>query len=86
LSFFKKKKSSAQAQRNVVTEGLQEIERRTCVRFVARTTQTDYVEIINGGGCYSRLGRTGGRQEISLQRNGCVSRGTVMHEFIHALG
>lgn len=28
----------------------------------------------------------GGRQEVSLQRNGCIWRGTPAHEAIHALG
>ena len=28
----------------------------------------------------------GGRQEMSLQQDGCVYIGTVAHEFIHALG
>ena len=28
----------------------------------------------------------GGRQELSLQQDGCVFIGTVAHEFIHALG
>jgi Astacin (Peptidase family M12A) len=67
-------------------EGLIEIMRRTCVIFVYRSSETDYVEVINGNGCYSMLGRIGGRQEISLQRNGCVYKGTTIHEFIHALG
>lgn len=78
--------SLAQAEQNIVREGLQEIQSKSCVRFVARTTQPDYIEIINNGGCYSFLGRLGGKQELSLSRNGCVSKGTVMHEFIHALG
>jgi hypothetical protein len=44
------------------------------------------VEIINGNGCYSQVGKVGGKQQLSLDRNGCIYMGTVMHEFIHALG
>lgn len=28
------------------------IERETCIRFVVRTTEADFVEIINGDGCW----------------------------------
>lgn len=77
---------SAQAEQKIIMEGLQEIEGRTCLSFVLRTTQVDFIEIIDGSGCFSSLGRLGGRQEISLNRTGCVTHGTVMHEFIHALG
>lgn len=82
------------------------IERETCIRFVERTTEQDFVEIINGDGCWfvvytflitndfkysliiirSWLGRMGGRQELSMSRNGCIWDGTMVHEAIHALG
>jgi Astacin (Peptidase family M12A) len=62
------------------------IEQKTCIRFVPRTFQIDFVEIINGSGCWSWLGRLGGRQELSMSRNGCFWQGTGAHEAIHALG
>lgn len=43
-----------------------------------------------GSGCYSMVGRQGGRQELNLQLytpgDGCFREGTIIHEFIHALG
>lgn len=49
----------------------------------------DYAFIERGGdgsGCWSYVGRLGGRQVINLQWNGCVYQGTAAHEAIHALG
>ncbi|XP_031413880.1 hatching enzyme 1.2-like [Clupea harengus] len=60
--------------------------RRTCVQFVARSTQMDYISIENRDGCYSYLGRTGGEQVLSLNRYGCVYHGIIQHELNHALG
>lgn len=62
------------------------MEKYTCIRFPLRSEQEDYLRIISGGGCYSSLGKIGGRQIISLNKNGCLSRGTIQHEIIHALG
>ena len=54
--------------------------------MVGRTSQRDYVSIFKGSGCWSYIGRQGGRQMLSL-RTGCAnSVGVVIHEFMHALG
>uniref|UniRef100_A0A8D3DMV1 Metalloendopeptidase n=1 Tax=Scophthalmus maximus TaxID=52904 RepID=A0A8D3DMV1_SCOMX len=37
-------------------------------------------------GCFSALGRVGGRQVLSLNRQGCIYHGIVQHEINHALG
>ncbi|XP_070493990.1 high choriolytic enzyme 1-like [Chironomus tepperi] len=63
-----------------------DIEKFTCVQFVLRTNERNYIHIYSGDGCNSHLGRQGGRQLLSLKRNGCMSRGTILHELIHALG
>ncbi|XP_062380293.1 hatching enzyme 1.2-like [Sardina pilchardus] len=58
----------------------------TCVQFVPRSTQGDYISIENKNGCYSYLGRTGGGQVVSLYRYGCIYHGIIQHELLHALG
>ena len=58
---------------------------KTNLRWVARTTQTDYVKFINSPGCWSYVGRIVGMQEISLSSNGC-GIGGALHEMGHALG
>ncbi len=35
---------------------------------------------------FFQLGMIGGNQEISLEIPGCLSKDTIAHEFIHALG
>ncbi|XP_069936402.1 zinc metalloproteinase nas-13-like [Cherax quadricarinatus] len=57
----------------------------TCIRFVPRTVERDYIHIIKGDGCSSSVGRHHGAQAVSLGP-GCLYVGIVMHEFMHASG
>ena len=57
----------------------------TCLSFVERTIQDDYIYFNDGRGCGSLVGRTGGRQNIGL-RHGCRGVSTIVHEIGHALG
>lgn len=81
----------SQEQRVAVREALDEMEAKLCLHFVERTTETDYVRVtISDSGCYSYIGRLGGAQQLNLQSyepgTGCFRKGTIIHEFIHALG
>uniref|UniRef100_A0A182ISU6 Metalloendopeptidase n=1 Tax=Anopheles atroparvus TaxID=41427 RepID=A0A182ISU6_ANOAO len=74
-------------QQNSIIAALQQIELISCVRFVPRTTETDYVMVTGAyTGCWATLGHRGGMQTVNLQPNGCMSRGTIIHEFLHSLG
>ena len=72
-------------ERSIIAQGMQEYKDRTCIRFVPRTSEKGYIFITKAGGCWSMVGRTGRKQTVSLD-NGCVYTGTVVHEFMHALG
>ncbi|KAG0280375.1 hypothetical protein BGZ96_001578 [Linnemannia gamsii] len=51
-----------------------------------KANDRDYINVYNGGGCSSMIGKVGGGQALSLAVNGCVYRGVVIHEFLHAAG
>lgn len=52
--------------------------------FVQRTNQSNYINVIQGSGCYSYIGMIGGRQDLSIA-SGC-STGNTIHEIGHAVG
>merc|ERR1712018_109725 len=78
-----------------IARAIEEYNNKTCIRFIERTTEENYIAILHDvttepnesqGGCWSKLGMRGGRQLLSLD-NGCVGDvGTPIHEFMHALG
>ncbi|XP_046645314.1 hatching enzyme 1.2-like [Daphnia pulicaria] len=80
-------------ERATLDEAFALYEANTCITFVERTNQRDYVSVQKtGGGCYSYVGRIGGAQTLSLDAScfrctatGCKT-GTPQHEFLHALG
>ncbi|XP_041922792.1 hatching enzyme 1.2 isoform X2 [Alosa sapidissima] len=72
--------------KKTITQGMELIEEDTCVRFVPRTHQRDYLDIKPKSGCWSYLGVRGGRQALSMQTPDCMSSGVAAHELMHALG
>ncbi|XP_011193243.2 high choriolytic enzyme 1 [Zeugodacus cucurbitae] len=73
---------------STIEHAMEEYHRRTCIRFVRRSSESDYISIVSGNsGCWSSVGRVGGKQEVNLQSPGCLTKpGTAMHELMHALG
>ncbi|VDM48450.1 unnamed protein product [Toxocara canis] len=58
----------------------------TCLTFQNDDKATgDFIEFFKGEGCYSMIGRFGGRQGVSIG-DGCERVGTIEHELGHALG
>ncbi|GFT25836.1 astacin [Nephila pilipes] len=63
---------------NVIYAGMEQYHRYTCIRFVPRTHERDFVWIHYGSG-------NGGIQKLSLGQ-GCAYVGLVVHELGHAIG
>ncbi|XP_060780108.1 hatching enzyme 1.2-like isoform X2 [Neoarius graeffei] len=73
-------------ERQLIQRGLDSFTPITCIRFIQRSSQRDYISIESLDGCWSYIGRTGYAQTLSLARSGCVYYDTVQHELLHALG
>jgi hypothetical protein len=81
----------ATEQVDYIRESLDVLQSVTCLKFVPRTDEEDYVYVkSDGGGCSSYVGRIGKAQNLNLQQNdieqGCFRKYTIVHEFMHALG
>lgn len=51
---------------NLIKKALKHVESHTCMRFQERSDGKDYLQFIRGSGCYSSVGRVGGRQQVSI--------------------
>ncbi|CAB3396521.1 unnamed protein product [Caenorhabditis bovis] len=71
--------------KETVRIAIQFLESKTCIKFVEDQNAFNRIRIINGVGCYSNVGMTGGDQALSLG-SGCNLDGIVAHELSHALG
>lgn len=75
-----------------IERGIREMEAATCLRFVRRSNEDNYIRVTGEpAGCYSYVGYLGnGPQQLNLQLDepeiGCFRIGTIIHEFLHALG
>ncbi|KAG7160615.1 Zinc metalloproteinase nas-4-like 1 [Homarus americanus] len=74
-----------ETERGTIAKAMSEFHAKSCIRFVPRTIEKDYIHILKGDGCSSSVGRAKGAQQVSLGP-GCLYVGIVMHEFMHAAG
>uniref|UniRef100_A0A0N5C4K7 Metalloendopeptidase n=1 Tax=Strongyloides papillosus TaxID=174720 RepID=A0A0N5C4K7_STREA len=73
--------------KSIIAKAMDEYHRKTCIRFVPRDSSrhVDYIYIHPDDGCYSLVGKVGGRQPLSLD-SGCIQTGTIVHELMHTVG
>nr|WCC59848.1 astacin-like metallopeptidase 2 isoform X1 [Hottentotta saulcyi] len=69
----------------LIRKAILHYEKYTCIRFVFRTYEVDFVLIFEGSGCYSYVGKKGGEQSLSLDRR-CGHFPIIVHEFGHLIG
>ncbi|XP_065051141.1 uncharacterized protein LOC135680862 isoform X2 [Rhopilema esculentum] len=70
---------------SAIKAAINDINTKTCIQIKPRTTEPSYVHFLKGGGCWSLIGRVGGKQQISVG-SGCGHKGVVIHELMHAIG
>ncbi|XP_074635197.1 uncharacterized protein LOC141893713 isoform X1 [Acropora palmata] len=75
--------------RLTVMQAIEEYHKYTCLRFVERTREPNWILFVHKYGCWSSVGKKYWRQnhgqELSLGR-GCNHKGSIIHELMHALG
>ncbi|KHJ94434.1 shTK domain protein [Oesophagostomum dentatum] len=72
--------------RSLIAASMQEYSTYTCIQWVPKTNNdVNYVYIFPDRGCYSMVGKIGGKQSLSLG-SGCIQKGIIIHELMHAVG
>jgi hypothetical protein len=76
------------AEKGVIRNALADLESITGGLFMfVENAVVPYINVVNGNYCGSFVGRTSGNsQDVTLNGSGCLFRGTIQHEFLHALG
>ncbi|VDO42616.1 unnamed protein product [Haemonchus placei] len=69
----------------IVRKALSYISARTCIDFHEDLSATNRIRINKGKICFSYVGMQGGEQDLFLNK-ACCTVGSVVHEFMHALG
>jgi len=74
-----------QQRRQLMNQAFEQYNKHTCVRFVPRKSERNYVKMVNQNACWSIIGRGGGQQLLKMGGH-CLQLGTAMHELMHAIG
>uniref|UniRef100_A0A914D8I9 Metalloendopeptidase n=1 Tax=Acrobeloides nanus TaxID=290746 RepID=A0A914D8I9_9BILA len=69
-----------------IDRAMKEFHKRTCIRFIPKSSHQDYLYITQDKVCYSEeIGMKGGQQNVSLTED-CMRGGGIIHELMHAIG
>ena len=70
----------------LVREAMAEWMRHTCIKFVPRTSEKDYVLFHYHRGCTSDVGFRGVGQQVITLDHGCFHQSKILHELGHIIG
>ncbi|XP_046680160.1 zinc metalloproteinase nas-4-like [Homalodisca vitripennis] len=79
-------------EQKTVRKAMDAIESKTCIKFVTRESQAEYISINRekDQGCYAMIGyrpKLGKPLPVNLQSPECLRhQGTIQHELLHVLG
>ncbi|XP_040575805.1 zinc metalloproteinase nas-7 [Lepeophtheirus salmonis] len=77
-------------EKSLIRKAMKKIQSGSCVRFVPRRSQKNYVQFRNDkSGCFATaIGFNRNRRVIvvNLSRRGCMGQATIIHELFHVLG
>lgn len=73
--------------RSKINDAINRLQEKTCLTFreVGLSYGGDHIKMHKGNGCWSKMGRVGGAQLLSLG-SGCGYVGVIMHELMHSIG
>lgn len=74
---------------SLIEKAINSYHQNTCIKFKSRTSNDrDFISIQNSAsGCWSSVGRIGGKQVLNLQSPSCTTLvGTIIHELMHTVG
>ncbi|XP_052892120.1 zinc metalloproteinase nas-14-like [Anopheles moucheti] len=88
FSIFEQHFTSAQIEH--IEKAMAHIESHSCVKFVKRTVESNFVNITGAEGCFSSAGYTKGQQSLNIQPapvdTECFKLGEIVHLLLHTLG
>uniref|UniRef100_UPI00358F10D0 meprin A subunit beta-like isoform X2 n=1 Tax=Myxine glutinosa TaxID=7769 RepID=UPI00358F10D0 len=71
--------------KGVIMQAFDMFRLKSCIDFVPRTDEPDYISLVKDSGCWSYVGKQSGRQKLSIGYR-CDQVSIVEHELLHALG
>ncbi|GAB0087749.1 Metalloendopeptidase [Sergentomyia squamirostris] len=81
-----------QSEADFIRTSLNRVEEVSCLKFISRNSfHNDFISVTReNSGCFSKVGFQGGVQQLNFAPHklgeGCFRNGTIIHEFLHALG